>query len=488
MITREEIFLGRSEPICLLKWKMDFALFCEEVLKYTIKGFHKEWCETLQREQRIAISAPTSYGKSYIFGIAYPIWLAFFRPKSESQIVSAVVQGQSQTIIEKIKIMMLDNELLNELVPKSKLKDFEFSKTRMVMSNGSKIYLAPYSANVRGTHVDYLFGDEVATYKDKQDDYIIWFRDFMSRVEGKGGQVAAVSTPIEPGDLITLLLKKKGWFSKIYAALLDKDGKPATAPYTKETAFPIWADRVPAPHDFETLMRIREEQGHEVFERNYQCDPTAAVAKAIYSSKDITAGYDEEIDYTHKTQGGMIFIGGDFAMSDHKDADKDAYVVIEKLPDKILIKHMEINPGGTPFEEKVNRLDELSKLHQPYQLRLDNSNVGQYVTRDLLARGWPAIGNPFGAKSRNTYLSTLKIVIGDRKLTIPYNKDNFDTIKLAEELTLQLVGFKEVKSEKGFTTYKSTAPHDDLAMALALAISGAEEQDLTVSGFSSGNF
>lgn len=482
MITKEEIFQGKNETSFLLKCRMDFSYFCEYVMKKEIKPFHKEWCELLQREQRLAISAPTSYGKTQIFGICYPIWLSYFFPKSESLIVSAVVQGQSQTVIEKIKIELMDNELLQELLPDTKTKDFELSKTRMVLDNGSKIYLAPYSANVRGTHVDYLFGDEVATYKDKADDYIIWFRDFLSRVEGKGGKVAAVSTPVEPGDLITLLMNKKGWFSKIYAAILDKEGKPAHQPYDKKNYEVIWPER----HSFETLMRIREEQGVEIFERNYQCDPKAAVKKAIYDIKDITAGFDALRDFTHKLEGGMIFIGADFAMSEHKDADKDAFVVIEKLPDRIIIKHMEIH-HGIPVEEKINRLLELARLHQPYQIICDESNVGKHIVQQLLNNGWPALGNPFGAKSRNTYLSTLKIVIGDRKIVIPYTKENFETIKLAEELTMQLVGFKEEKSPKGFTTYASTSPHDDLAMALALAVSGAEEQDTSIGGFASGN-
>ncbi len=488
MITKEEIFKGRNEQVCLLKWSVDFALFCEEVLKYTIKGFHKEWCDILQREQRLAISAPTSYGKSWIFGIAYPIWQAYFKPKTESLIVSKVVRGQSQTILEKIKLMMIENELLIDLIPKGKDREFEFNKERMVLTNGAKIYLSAYSANVRGTHVDYLFGDEVATYPDKADDYIIWFRDFLSRVEGKGGKVAAVSTPIEPGDLITLLMNKKGWFSRIYSALLDKDGNPAIAPYTKETAFPIWPDRIPQAHDFKALMRIRMEQGDEIFERNYQCDPRAAVSKAIYPMKDIISGYDANMGFTHKNSGGLVFIGCDFAMSEHRDADKDAFVVVEKLADDIVIKHMEIH-HGIPVDDKIARIEELAKLHKPYQILGDSSNVGGHVIQKLLNKGFPSLAIPFGPKTRKEMLSTLKIVISDRKVKIPYSMEDPEVVEMAEELTLQLVGFREEKSLKTrLPLFVSTSKHDDLAMALALAISGAQEQDTAIGGFASGNF
>jgi len=484
MITKEEIFKGRNETVCLLNWESDFSLFCKEVLQLTIKPFHKEWCDLVQHEQRIAISAPTSYGKSQIFGIAYPIWLAYFKPKSESLIVSKVVRGQSQTILEKIKITLSENEFLKDLIPRGKAREFEFNKERMVLTTGSKIYLSAYSANVRGTHVDYIFGDEVATYLDKADDYIIWYRDFLSRVEGKGGKVAAVSTPIEPGDLITLLMNKKGWTSRIYASLVDTHGKPAIQPYTKETAIPIWPER----HSFETLMRIRDEQGVEIFERNYQCDPKAAVSKAIYSMKDITFGYDSSLDFTHKNQGGLIFIGCDFAMSDHPEADKDAFVVIEKIDDLIIVKHMETH-HGLPVEDKISRIIELAQLHQPFQILCDSSNVGKYIVSKLLESGWPTLEVPFGPKTRKEMLSTLKIVFSNRQVKIPYNKENFETIKYAEELTLQLVGFREEKSPKTrLPLFVSTATHDDIAMALALAISGAQEQDVNIGGFSSGNF
>ena len=428
------------------------------------------------------ILAPTGYGKSQIFGIAYPIWLAYFRPKSESLIISKVVRGQSQTIVEIIKLTILENELLRELIPES--KEFEFNKEKMVYSNGAKTYLSAYSVAVRGKHVNYLFGDEISTYPDKADDYVIWFRDCLSRVENKKGQIAGVTTPIEPGDLGTILGKNKGWVFKIYPILVDKDGNPAKPPYDKTKHFPIW----PEKHSFEDLMRIRQEQGEEIFERNYMCDPNAVVSKAIYNAKDITFGYDEKLDYTHKNQGGLVFIGCDFAMSDHQDADKDAFVVIEKANDLIYIKHMEIH-HGLPVDDKIERIKELARLHQPYQILCDSSNVGKHIAQQLLNNGWPTLEVPFGPKTRREMLSTLKIIISDRKLVIPYNQENFETIKLAEELTMQLIGFKEEKSLKTrLPLFVSTSAHDDLAMALALGISGAMEQNTDIGGFASGNY
>jgi hypothetical protein len=175
-------------------------------------------------------------------------------------------------------------------------------------------------------------------------------------------------------------------------------------------------------------------------------------------------------------------------MSEHPDADKDAFVIIEKLLNKVIIKHMEIH-HGISVDEKIMIISGLAKLHMPFQILCDSSNVGKHISQKLLENGWPTIGVPFGPKTRRELLSTLKIVIDDRKVIIPYNQENFETIKLAEELTLQLIGFREEKSQKTrLPLYTSTASHDDLAMALALAISGAQNQDLEMGGFASGNF
>jgi hypothetical protein len=485
MRTKQEILKGENESVFLLRCSMNFELFCERVLGYEMKWFHREWCQLLRTQNRIAISCVTGYGKTEIFGVAYCIWLAYFKPKSEALIVSKVVQGQSQTVLERIKIKVSDNELIKNLIPESGNKEFEFSKTRMVWVNGSKTYLSPYSSNVRGVHVDYEFGDEVSTYPDKANDYLIWFRDFLSRVENKRGKVVAASTPIEPGDLMVRLLKMKGWYPAIYPVLLDKDGKRAVAPYDKTKHFPIWIEK----HSFEELMRIRQEQGEGIFERNYQCDPSASISKAIFELKKVVSGYDETKGFTSKPYGdGLVFIGCDFGISEHKDADKDAFVAVEKILDVVYVKEMVMPTSGVNVEDKIITIKKMYYDHKPYQVLCDSSNVGKYVVQRLIQDGIPAIEVPFGSKTRREMLSTLSVVISNGKLVIPYNNEDFEVVKLAEELTMQLSGFREEKSLKTNTMlFVSTAPHDDLVAGLALAVMGAMEQSVDIGGFSIGS-
>ena len=103
MRTKAEILQGENEKDFMLKCFFDLELWCTRVLGFTLKPFHKEWLRLLKTENRIAISAPTGFGKTTIFGIAYPLWQALFEPGSQSLIMSKNIRTQSATVLEDIK-------------------------------------------------------------------------------------------------------------------------------------------------------------------------------------------------------------------------------------------------------------------------------------------------------------------------------------------------------------------------------------------------
>ena len=480
MRTKKEMFGSDNEEVFLLKCSLDFGFFCERVLGYQMKPFHLEWCALLRKNRMIAIMAPTGYGKTWIFGIGYPLWLSYFYPKSKSLIVSKTVKGQSSSVIEKIKFLIEQNELLKELIPRDGRLS-SWTKEKMICSNNSEIFNGPYAQSIRGHHVDYVFGDEVASYPDRSDNYIIWFRDVVSRVaDSKIKKIAAVSTPIDPSDLITVLCEReKGWTSRTYPAIVDKNGKAAIAPY--KDGISIWEERFP----MENLMEELKIQGDENFERNYQCNSKAQIAGAIFRTKNISAGWDNNRTFSDPQEGGLVFIGADFAMSEDKRADETAFVVIEKVAEKIIVKYM-VSGRGWSVDACINKLKELYEIHRPYQIILDKSNVGDHITNKLLLDGIPAIAQPFGAMSRRVILTALKVVISNEKLILPYSKEDLNAQDYTDKITHQLNGFREEKSKlSDLPIIRSKSDHDDLAMALGLAIKGAQEQDTGLEGFGS---
>lgn len=430
--------------LSLVKGYFDMAYFAEKILGLTVKWFHREWLELLRTKDRIVISAATGHGKTQIFGIVYPIWLALYKPKSQSLIIAKSIRTQSSNILETIKTTLETNPYLKMLVPRDKL--VSWTKDKLVTSNGSKIFYSSYSVNVRGVHVDYVFADEVATYESTQN----FFENVVTRVVAKKGKLAAVSTPDHPNDLLEQLMANPAYYSKEYPAIIN--GKP------------IWPERYP----LEVLNKIKEEIGVAMFEKNYMLNKRAEFESAVFPVKSIHACFDYNASFTQSLiEGEETYIGVDLAMSTGPKADEDAYVVTSRLKNgKIIIKHGETHRGASiPF--KIQRLKELYRIYKPIYIIVDESNIGPAVIKELRDEGIPVIGQPFHPKARHSLLINLKILIDNQKLSIPKDKSSSYFINKLEE---QLLSFVKTKSAAtGYEHIVSKGQHDDTVMALALA-------------------
>ena len=476
--TKKELLNGMDEQAFNIRCSIDFAFFCERVISdgagkpLIMKDYHKDWCKLLSKHKRLVLSAPTGFGKTQIFGIARPLWLAIYKPYSKSIVISKVVKGQSSSILEAIKMEVETNEFLRDHLKPADSR-LSWTKDSMTCKTGARIFLKAYSASIRGDHVDYIFGDEVAIYPDRVDQYKIWFRDVSSRVSNRGGQIVAVSTPVEPGDLLDVLIRNKTYFSKSYPGIVNYKDKDV---FSGES---IWPERFPIAK----LKQILDEQGEINFARNIMVDRSAEVTGAIFKIKDLYACLDYKRDFDSKIldENGLTFIGSDFAMSDGPQADFDAYVVLEKTSAGIsYIKHLEVHKG-LPTNEKVQRLLYLSKIYKPYAHLIDKSNVGRDVSRSLMNAGESVEEVTFSPQNRGNMLGVLKSMVENKNLIIPYPEDEefSETRNLIDDLIHQLIGFKEEKSEKTrMTTIASRSAHDDIAMALAMACKGASEQYL----------
>ena len=310
------------------------------------------------------------------------------------------------------------------------------------------------------------------SYIDKSDHYQIWFRDVESRVDdAKHGKIAAVTTPIDPGDLGVLLYNNPKYVSKKYPAIVNYQNND----YTTGTS--IWEERFP----ISKLMDIRERQGYANFERNYMVNTEADVEGSIFKTKNLFELLDYTRTFTSKLsdENSIVIIGADFGLSDGPHADFDAYSVLEKCPNgKMVLLHLE-KWRGMSMESKLQRLFELGKIYNPYVYLVDKSNVGNDVAIRLINGGYSAEAIPFGPSSRGLVLGTLKSAVENKLLIIPYSKECIEEQWLINELFEQMIGFKEDKTEKTrITTIISRSLHDDLAIALALSVKGAVEQDI----------
>ena len=445
----------------LFKCKVDFRFFCENVLYGSpfylsgdggIHDFQLEWFHLIQNNNRVMIQAPSGFSKSTIVGMAYPIWLAFNYENQQILIVSKTLP-QSTKILGLIKHAIEENELLKELRPKNHLETW--SKQEIKTTTKCRVYCRPYSINIKGERVDFFLLDEIDSYEN-----VDIFFDYIVPRLNPNGHMAGISTPETMASLMQTIKSRvgKSYIFKRYTAY-DKNGDS------------IWPERF----SNQWLEDRKEEMGEEFFQKNFMCNPQAESEDAIFSKQAILKSFDKERGFSTEVEG-KAFLGCDFAISKGPYADYDAYYALDKVDDLYIVKATEMYRGLlTPG--KVRRIRQLHEIYSPERIAVDESNLGATIVNELRTEALPIVPYDFHPQQRRKLLNTLRNIIDSGKLVIPYSAEDPKAIEKANLLFMQLMGFKEkVNKQTGNKNYISTAPHDDLVMALALAVSVAVKQ------------
>lgn len=444
----------------------DYKFFCEHVLGLDIQPYHMEWINMILNNKRVTIQAPTGFGKTEILGRAFCLWISVTEQNKEMCIVSKTLP-QARKVLAEIKECIEENEFLrDELIPPKK-KHTWASADAMSLTSGCKIFVKPYSENIKGIHVDYLLGDEVSSY----DDHTIWFRFVVTRVNAKNGTVAAISTPDNIADLMQELLNNPEYIGKSYPAIVD--GKS------------IW----PEKFSLERLAKIKSEIGVSAFEREYMVNPKVEAEGALYPPHLLMECFDFQSGFKLTSLPGYTIIAADFAIASGPRADFDAYVVLNKFGPKSTLLHGETHKGFT-IAAKINRLVDLFNRYKHsidededtgfsasnIKIILDPSSVGQAVYEELRNKGIPVTPAKFDPTSRNQMLINLRQMIENKDLIIPRDKEDTLCITFTDKLIKEMINMVETQTKSKLITYQSKAPHDDIVMALAMAAGGVSKQ------------
>lgn len=409
---------------------------------------HEEWINLVHNNRDVAILAPTGFGKSEVLCIAYSLWLVYFNQFKEVLIVSNE-REQSVKLLERIKNCIEDNELLKELIPESR---DTWTKTEINLSTRCKIFCKSFGQgeSLKSYHVDFVFGDEASSY----DDPNIFFRYVMTRAASKRGKVCCASTPVSIVDLMALLSEpSRGFVYKAYPAI--QNGKS------------IWPEKFP----LEELEKIKKRIGVSNFEREYMVNPKAEEEGAIFPPDLVSNCFDHHSSF-RDASGGEVVMGVDLAISEGPRADYDASVIIEKVGDMNMLIYGERKRIRT-IEAKVIRLKELYNRFKPKRILVDKSLVGPAVIQELRKSGLPVEECDFHQINRNNRLVTLRKVIEERRLSIPFNTQDSLTNTFSNILVEELIRFKETTTPAKTKAIVSTGAHDDTVMALALAVEGS---------------
>jgi hypothetical protein len=470
MRTLKEIYNGLTETQFQAKLA-DFKFFTEQVIGWQVKPFHLEWFNMAEKNRRIAIQAPTGFGKTSILGTAYCLWRAIRETGKEFCIVSKSLP-QSTKVLSSIKETIEDNEYLQQLIPKGRPVGMWCSATMMDLATSCKIFCRPYSENIKGIHVDYVLGDEVASY----DDPSIWYRFVVTRTNAKNGICVAISTPDNISDLMQELLCNPEYVGKSY---------PAESPVGTS----IWPEHFP----MSKLNKIKNEIGIAAYEREYMCNCKAEVENAVFPPHLVVECFELNQGFKMSPQDGYTVIGADFAIASGPRADFDAYCVINKFGPKSAILYGEVHKGFT-IAAKVARLKELYHTYQKklteeeeknpdlvknastIKFVIDPSSVGQAVLEVLRSEGYRVEAGKFDYINRNMMIINLRQMIENKDLIIPRHAEDESCQKFTDTLIRELISLMETKSKNGQISYQTKGPHDDTVMALAMACYGVSQQ------------
>lgn len=447
----DEMLKGMSMSAFLTHCYLDFQFFVERVFAYDFAPFHKEWIDAMAKHRFLCIIAHRGSGKTTMLGEAYVLWKCIFHPGFQALVTSNEFR-QSVKVLTTIRETIELNEFLLDYSPTS-MRETTWTKTELVFRNRSKIFCRPYTKNIRGLHVNYVLCDEGGLYKDHD----IFYRTVMPTVSMKRGSITVIGTPEDEVDLLTELKNNPEFWSKTYKA--EENGKS------------LWPEKYPKPE----LDKIRQRIGEDAYQKEYLCNPRAASEASLYPPKLVFECFDYSAVFCERDEGGVGFLGCDFAIATGPRADFDAYVFVERVAGKSILKYGERHVGF-PIAGKVQRIEQLYERFSPQRIICDPSSVGQAVIEELRNKGIPVIGAEFDAANRNKLLINLRQLIEKKNLLIPRNAEDTATMTFTTKLVRELISIKETKTKAGMITYKSDAPHDDTVMALALACKGLSEQ------------
>lgn len=444
MRTLEMILNGEDKTIFLLKCSMDFKFFGERVLGLTIEPQHERWVKMVENNKRVLIISFTGSGKTEIMANAYPLW-KIFKTQGWQALITSKSLKQSQSVLERIKSTISENELLKDLIPR---KDV-WNRAELNTKNKCKIFCVPYSENVKGYAVNYVLADEASSYVDKS----IYYRFVETRVNAKNGTVCLITTPQHPSDLSQELLDNPYYATEVFK-ILDEDGMPTTV------RFP--------------MSRIEEiKRGDSLaFKKEYMCD-VSVLLDAPFDPNDVTNCFNNNLKFTmdHREIKGDIYSGHDFAVS--KLGDYSVDVFIDKVGEDYIIRYMERKRGVSIPQQEV-RLIELFNIMHPVNMLMDESNMGQGILQTMRDKGLPASGQVFSPAKRHQLLINLKRVIETGHLVIPYS-DDISTRDIIDTLVKELTSFKSTTTKTGQQTLVAQSAHDDCVMALAMGIQAASD-------------
>jgi len=432
--------------------KRDFRFFFEDICGYQLTGFHNEWFEGAESNNKVCIIASRDHGKSVFFR-CYILWKMTYNPGTEVLFFSHS-QHQSIDHMSKMDELIVTTPALAHLKPKR-----GWAKQLFRFTNKSSVRAMSVGKAVRGAHPDIVVLDDILSSEASTQLKAIstWFYTALLPVLHHTAQLCIVGTPFSFTDLYAELKKLDGYWVKEYPSISEQTGDP------------LWPER----WSLEALNVRKGEMTSIAFTREYLCKPIASEA-SLFPEEMLDGAKDESLSLSYHPspdEALNYYIGWDPAISPDRRADYTCMIVIamdENRHKRIIHVHHE---KGMDFNSQIDKIIELNARFNPIIIELETNNFAMAFNQVLREISDLPI-KPFNMNrmKKEALIHSLQLHFEQKHLAIPFSNKG-STQRHMITLMTELSMFTMLDNGK----MESLGAHDDMVIALALSVQATKE-------------
>ena len=450
----------RLPPEIIAACKNNFRYFCKYIIHQKVGAFHEEIINDLEGgDQNLLVMASRGHFKTWIVSRAFPLWEMWRQNKKKLTIgLQTSNVSQSKYILDLSIREIEHNPYLRDVLYPKDIYHATWSALRIHTENGHEFMVQPFGR--KGFHYDYLLSDDLQQESDTAGSSIsidAIKRTFWSAsapmTNTRRGKHIVVGTPIALDDLYSEFNNKPKWKVLKFPAVITKPDGTWDSP------------QFPEHFSLKDLEEMRDNMPPWSWQTEYMLNPVGT-GTVVFPSDLISASMNPTYPLPTPQQQAatQYFAGWDVAFSDATSADYSAVIALRRTPGCPL--RVVTNWRDKVGEER--QFDKVRELNSQFQFtKLVIEEKGQsYSMAEKAAKDYTLAGS---IEKFDTSHKNKEKIIGDLRLVMQNGGlDLAGDMKISREL-----GSFGIVTKDGTQTFRAMSGHDDLVMALAMAVYAA---------------
>jgi phage FluMu gp28-like protein len=423
--------------------------FCKKILGFVPYSYQAEFIKLFVENQFTAARWSRQSGKSFTVA-ALLLWYAITHPDSAIGIVGPSYR-QTKRILSRIGT-------LSRKLPKGLV--FAPKRSYIHFANGSAIEAFPNNPEtIRGPTLHVVYADEFNFVANDQELYDA----ILYTLGTTNGKFVCTSTPWHTDSVFYKMFSHKDF--------ADYKTSHVTAEQAMEPNGPLKPN---------IIQKIKTQMGDDPIRWRREMEAEWAEDQDVWLSQSLIAscigtstscGFDLQEYNPESEHKGEFFVGLDLAQT----RDYTVLAVIERVNDKLFLRHLKIFPQPTIYATVLGYLKLLQDRWGRFgKIHVDFTREGPSIIADMEAAGiYNAEGVTFSVPSKSAMASLLKQRMANRQFFYPLL--HWERPYRGEICTELNVERYSLNKEGTIGYHHPQGTHDDVFWAIALAVNAAAD-------------